>query len=222
MSEDEWRLIGFTAWAAAAGTLLATAPSLGLAWLLARRSWRGKTLVEALINLPLVMPPVATGLVLLRLAGRRGPLGRLSEQWFGVEIAFTWRAVVIALAVMAAPLITRSARSAFEEVDPRYEAVAQTLGATPWGAFLRVTLPLAARGVVAGMTLGFARALGEFGATVMVAGNIPGRTSTLALAIYQSVQTGGDDRAWRLVAVAAGLSFAAAAASAMLSRRRAW
>lgn len=220
MTPADWRLVGFTATMAALATMAAAGPAILMGWLLARRSWPGKVLVETLVTLPLLVPPVATGLALLELFGHRGPLGRWLLRAWGIEVVFTWRAVVAALAVMSMPLIVRSARTAFEEVDRRYERVAATLGASPLTVFWRVSLPLAARGLLAGGMLGFARALGEFGATVMVAGNIQGRTSTLALAIYQAVQDSDDSRAWRLVAVSAGLAFAAALLSNLLARRR--
>jgi molybdate transport system permease protein len=131
------------------------------------------------VTLPLVLPPVVTGLVLLRLFGRRGLVGRWLYEQFGVQVIFTWRAVVIALAVMSLPLFVRAARVAFEEVNPRFEQMARTLGAGEWRVFFTITLPLARRGVLGGTLLAFARALGEFGATIMVAGNIPGQTTTL-------------------------------------------
>ena len=144
--------------------------------------------LETLLSLPLVLPPTAVGLVLLELLGRNRPLGGwLAAQ--GIEVVFTWKAVVLATAVMSFPLLVRSARTAFEEVDPQLVGLARTLGCGPLAAFFRVTLPLAWRGVLAGAVLAFSRALGEFGATIMVAGNIPGRTQTLALAIFHDVQT---------------------------------
>ncbi|MEI7732912.1 MAG: molybdate ABC transporter permease subunit [Verrucomicrobiota bacterium] len=193
---------------------------LALAWALARRQWRGKALVETLVSLPLVMPPVVTGLVLLKLFGRRGPVGHWLQDWFGMEVVFTWKAVVLALAVMSLPLFVRAARSAIEEVNPLFEQLARTLGAGEWRVFFTITLPLARRGVLAGTLLAFARALGEFGATIMVAGNIPGQTTTLSVAIYQHVQLGEDGHAWTLAAVAAGLAFIAVWASERLLRRR--
>ena len=171
----------FTAAAALAATLLMLVPGVALAWVLARRRFPGKAVVEALVSLPLVIPPVATGLVLLWLLGRRGPVGRLLEP-LGVEIVFTPLAVVIAMAVMGLPLLVRTARPGFEQVTRRYEQIAETLGAGPWRVFATITLPLAARNILAGALLGFSRALGEFGATIVVAGSIPGRTRTLGLA----------------------------------------
>ncbi len=201
MTTENWQVVVFTLGVAALATLLILPPGIALAWLLARRAWPGKSLVETLVTLPLVLPPVATGLILLRLLGRRGPLGGFVERWLGVEIVFTWRAVVIAMAVMSFPLFVRAARVAFEEVPVRLEQVARTLGRSRAQVFVSITLPLAARGLLAGTVLAFARALGEFGATVMVAGNIPGKTATVSLSIYHSVQLGQDDVALRLLAV---------------------
>jgi molybdate transport system permease protein len=175
---------------------------------LARYQGPGKGALETALALPLVLPPTAVGLVLLEALGQRSPLGGWLAR-HGVAIVFTWKAVVLAMMVMSFPLLVRSARTAFEEVDPRLVGLARTLGCGPVAAFRRVTLPLAWRGVLAGVVLAFARALGEFGATVMVAGNIPGRTQTLALAIYHSNQLGHDDRALVLAGVTTVLAFAA-------------
>ena len=194
-------------------------PGLALAWILARGPFRGKSLVETAVSLPLVLPPVATGLLLLELFGRRGPIGRVIEPIFGA-VVFTPAAVVLAISVMSAPLLVRTARTAFEEVPHRLEQVARTLGAGERRVFWTVTLPLARRGIAAGLLLAFARGLGEFGATILVAGNIPGRTQTLSLAIYQAVQTGDDPRAWRLVGLSVAISFAAVlVAETRLGRR---
>lgn len=221
MTAEDWQIIGFTLWAAALGTLLILPPGAALAWLLARRSWPGKALVETLVALPLVLPPVATGLILLKLLGRRGPVGGFLEKFCGLEIVFTWRAVVIATAVMSFPLFVRAARVAFEEVPVRLEQVARTLGRSRAQVFLSITLPLAARGLTGGAVLAFARALGEFGATVMVAGNIPGKTATIALSIYSLVQLGQDDAALRLLAVSVVIAGAALwAAETWLGRRK--
>ena len=181
-------------------------------WLLARRSFPGKTLVETVVSLPLVLPPVATGLLLLWLFGRRSPVGKALDA-AGIEIIFTWKAVVIAMMVVSFPLIARTVRAGIEQVDRRFEDIAATLGAGPFRVFRTVTLPLAARGIIAGAILGFSRALGEFGATIMVAGAIPGRTQTLAVGIYTFVETGREQAAWGLLAVSALLAFAAIYAS---------
>ncbi len=195
-------------------------PGLAIAWLLARRSWPGKSVVETVLALPLVMPPVATGLLLLRLLGRRGALGGWLDRGWGVEIVFTWRAVVVAMAVMSMPLLVRSARHAFESVDPRLEQVARTLGASWPRIWRQLTLPLALRGIVGGTLLAFARALGEFGATILVAGDIPGRTRTLALAIYGHVQLGEDAQAYRLLLISVVIAFSALWISEWFLRRR--
>jgi molybdate transport system permease protein len=209
MQPDDLSLVAFTAWIAALSTLSIIPFGVALAWLLARYRWPGKSIVETLVTLPLVMPPVATGLLLLKLFGRRGAAGRILHDTVGIDVVFTWRAVLLALGVMSFPLLVRSARVAFEGVNPRLEQIASTLGAGPWRAFWTVSLPLSARGLSGGVILAFARALGEFGATIMVAGNIPGRTSTLSLAIFQAVQVGDDSRAWRLLGVSTALAFAA-------------
>jgi molybdate transport system permease protein len=214
------RIVLFTLGAAAAATLLNLAPGIAVAWLLSRRGWHGRTAVETLVSLPLVLPPTAVGLALLLLFGRNGPLGRPFSAVFGLDIAFTWRGVVLASAIMSFPLLVRSARSAFEEVDPRLPAVARTLGRGPWRAFFEVELPLAWRGVMAGTVLSFARSLGEFGATILVAGNIPGRTQTLALALFQAVQLGRDREALMLAGVSALLAAAALGLAEALVRRR--
>lgn len=215
---DVWQITGFTAAAAAAATLLMVPPGLLLAWLLARGRFPGRSLVETLVSLPLVMPPVATGLLLLLLFSPRGPIGGLLER-IGVEVVFTWRAVVLAMTVMGLPLFVRTVRAGIEQVDRRYEAAASTLGAAPLRVFLSITLPLALPAVLAGAVLGFARAIGEFGATVMVAGSIPGATRTLAVAIYGFTDTGRDDEALTLVAVSAAIAFAALWVSNVLAAR---
>lgn len=208
MSADLLEVSWFTFLCAVAATVVACPFGVAIAWWLARGGQRGRALVETLVTLPLVMPPVATGLILLQLLSPRGPLGSVFRQ-LGIEVVFTWRAVIIAMAVMGLPLLVRTARAGFEHVDPRFEAIARTLGATPLRAFLSVTLPLATRSLVAGAVLAFARSLGEFGATVMVAGSIPGRTRTLSTAIYTYAETGMDRQAMVLLIVSAVLSFSA-------------
>ena len=219
MSSGELSVLLLSLRTAALAVALILAPGLLLAWLLARRSFPGKSLLETLLALPLVMPPVATGLILLRLLGRRSAIGGWVREVFGADIVFTWRAVVVAMAVMSLPLLVRGARHAFEAVDPRFEQVARTLGASWPRIFAELTLPLARRGIVGGLLLAFARALGEFGATIMVAGNIPGRTTTLSLAIYGHVQLGEDDAAFRLLAISVMLTFAVVWASEWFLRR---
>jgi molybdate transport system permease protein len=212
MTTGDWRIVGFTLEVAALSTLLITPLALAVAWLLARYRWPGKSLVETLVTLPLVMPPVATGLLLLKLFGRRGLLG-------GLDVVFTWRAVVAAMMAMSFPLLVRGCRVAFEEVNVRLEQVARTLGASDARVFVTITLPLAARGIVGGLVLAFARAIGEFGATIIVAGDIPGRTTTLALAIYDRVQLGHDAEAYRLLGISVVIAFAALWTSEAFLRR---
>jgi molybdate transport system permease protein len=216
ISEIELQIVWFSAKSAFLAALLILAPGLFIAWLLARYSWKGKSIIETLITLPLVMPPVATGLLLLRSFGKKGWLG----SWIGLDIVFTWRAVVLAMGVMSFPLLVRTARVAFEEVNPRLEQVALSLGARPLRVFSTITLPLARRGIIAGFILAFARALGEFGATVLVAGIIPGRTATLSTSIYQYIQLGQDDTAFRLVLFSIALAFAAVFASELYLKRK--
>jgi molybdate transport system permease protein len=219
MSSPDWQVVWFTAWVSALSTVAIFPGGIVVAWLLARREWPGKSIVETLVSLPLVIPPVATGLILLKLLGRRGPIGGFLHDTFDWEIVFTWRAVLIALAVMSFPLFVRSVRVAFEQVNPRLENIARTLGASDWKVFFTISLPLAKRGVIAGTILAFARALGEFGATIMVAGNIPGQTSTLALDIFQSVQLGDDTHAFQMLAVSVALAFGAVLISEIILRR---
>jgi molybdate transport system permease protein len=215
---DAWQITGFTMAAAGAATLLMLPPGLLLAWLLARGRFRGRVLLDTLVSLPLVMPPVATGLVLLTLLAPRGPIGRVLAR-AGVEVVFTWKAVVLAMTVMGLPLLVRTVRAGIEQVDRRYEAAASTLGAGPLRVFLTITLPLARPAVAAGAVLGFARALGEFGATIMIAGSIPGSTRTLAVAIYSLAETGRDREAAMLVAIAAVIAFGALSVSNWISSR---
>lgn len=220
MSLGDLSIVAFTLRMAAAATALVLVPGVAAGLLLARYRGPLRGALDTLLSLPLVLPPTAVGLVLLEALGRNRPLGGwLADH--GVDVVFTWKAVVLATAAMSFPLLVRSARTAFEEVDPRLVGLARTLGSGPWSAFFRVTLPLARRGILAGAVLAFSRALGEFGATVLVAGNIPGRTQTLALAIFQEVQAGRDERAARLAAWTVALAFAALWLADRLSRRRA-
>ncbi len=216
---EELSLILFSLAVAGLATVLILPFGVAAAYGLARWSGPGKGVVETVLSLPLVLPPTAVGLVLLELLAVDGPLGRALDA-LGVEVVFTPKAVVLASAVMAFPLLVRAARSGFEEVDPRLVAVARTLGDSRARAFFRVTLPLAWRGVLTGTLLAFSRAMGEFGATVLVAGNIPGRTQTLALAIFHRTQLGQDAEALRLVGVATVIAFAAVYATEVLTRRR--
>ena len=200
-----------TALVGAAGTLLA--------WGLARRRFRGRRLLEALLSLPLVLPPTVTGYYLIALLGRRGPLGGPLERWLGWSVPFTLSACIVAAAVMAFPLMLRAAVVAFEEVDPRHELAAASLGHGPVSRFVRVLVPLARRGLLAGLVLAFARALGEFGATLLLAGNIPGRTQTLPLAIYEAVMSGDDAAARTMALLLTAVSVGVMLAAGRLERR---
>jgi molybdate transport system permease protein len=202
-------VILFTVKVAAAATLAILPAGVALAYLLARRPFAGRTLVEAALLLPLAVPPVATGFLLLLLLGRNGPLGSLLEDVFGVRVAFTWVAAAIASGVMAFPLLVVAAKQAFESVDPRLEALSRTLGRGRWRTFASVTLPLAARGLVYGTTLAFARALGEFGATSVLAGFYPDGRETVALGIFSSVFAGDTRRAVVLAAISIALALGA-------------
>ncbi len=203
---------------AAAGTLLAMLPCTWLAYVCARREFVGKAWLSALLGMPLVVPPTAIGYLLLRMLAFDGPLG---ERALGVDlgILLTWKAAVLASLVMSVPLLVRTARTAFEAVDPSLEAMARTLGFGPRATFFRFTLPLARRGLIAAAILGFTRALGEFGATVTIAGNIPGRTQTLASAIFSAQQAGDHARGTILLILAFTLGAGAILASEWLSRR---
>ncbi len=187
-------------------TLVVAVVGTLLGWGLARLKFRGLELVDALITLPLVLPPTVTGYYLLRLLGRRGLLGAPLYEATGFTVAFTWWSAALAAAIVSLPLMVRSARAAIEAVDPDLEFAAATLGSGRWNTFLRVTLPLARRGILAGIVLAFGRAVGEFGATLMIAGNIPGRTQTMPLAIWEAVASGEDGRARTLVLLLTGLS----------------
>jgi molybdate transport system permease protein len=198
---------GFTVLMASVATLVMLPPGILVGWLLARRQFYGRSVLETLVTLPLVVPPVATGLILLKLLGRRGWFGGVMDA-VGVDIVFTWKAVVVAMAVMGFPLLVRSARAGFEAVDRRYEGVAATLGARPIKVFRTISLPLARRGILAGAVLGFSRAIGEFGATVMIAGALPG-SSTLSVAIYRHAELGQDTAAAVLIIAAVAIGFVA-------------
>ena len=212
-----WDLAAFTAVTALVATAVMLVPGVALAWVLARRDFRGKTLVETFVSLPLVLPPVATGLMLLWLFGRRGPLGRALGA-VGIEVVFTPAAVVLAMAVMGLPLLVRTARVGFEQVTRRHEQMAETLGAGPWRVFTTVTIPLSAKTILAGAILGFSRALGEFGATIVVAGGIPGRTQTLAVGLYSFIETGQDDKALAVLVLSMILACGAIFVSNRLAR----
>jgi len=190
-----------------------------LAWVLARHRFRGRGLVDLLVTLPLVLPPTVTGYYLIVLLGRRGWLGAPLYAVTGWSIAFTWYAAIVAATIMAMPLMVRTARAAIESVNLDYEKAAYTLGRSEWSAALEVTLPLARKGLLAGLVLAFARALGEFGATLMLAGNMPGKTQTLPLAIYTAVQTGETGESFGLVLMLTALSCLVLIASSRLGGR---
>jgi molybdate transport system permease protein len=201
-----WQITLFSLGVGLAATVLILPFGIALAWLFARKEWPFKSVLETIVLLPLVMPPVSTGLILLKIFGRRSPLG----QWLyerGIEIVFNWKGVLIAMSVMSFPLLVRSVRTSFAEVNPRLEQIAATLGASPLRVFFVVTIPLAYKGIVAGALLAFSRALGEFGATILLAGNIPGETQTLSLAIYSFVQLGKDPEAFTLLGITVALAF---------------
>lgn len=219
MTAEDLSILLLTLRVAALATLLILPVGIGAAYLMSRRHGVGRTLVETLLTLPLVLPPTAVGFLLLELLRGSGPIGRLLDR-AGIELLFTWKAVVLATAVMSFPLLVRPALAAFEEVDPRLLGMARSLGSGKAAVFVRVALPLAWRGVLAGALLAFSRALGEFGATILVAGSIPGRTRTLALAIFQRTQIGQDGAAMRLVAVVVVLAFGAVWTTELLTRRR--
>jgi molybdate transport system permease protein len=216
----EWQAIALSLWISACAVALSLPPGLALGYWLARTQTRGKAAVETLVNLPLVVPPVVTGYLLLVLLGSRGWLGGLLQRHLGLEIAFTWKAAAIASAVVSFPLMVRAIRLAFQGVDPRLEQAARTLGAGPMGAFWTVSVPLAYHGIIGGSVLAFARSLGEFGATIMFAGNVEGQTRTIPLAIYTWIhQPGGVEQSWRLVAVSVAIAGLALLASEFLERR---
>jgi molybdate transport system permease protein len=202
------------------GTLLSLPLAIAVAWLLARRRFLGHGVINAIVHLPLVLPPVVTGFLLLRVFGRRGAVGGFLEDALGLTLAFRWTGAALAAAVMGFPLMVRAIRLAIEQVDPAIEAAAATLGASRGWTFATVTLPLALPGVLAGVVLGFAKALGEFGATITFVSNIPGETQTIALAIYNLTQDpAGEAALWRLIAISIALSFTALLASEWLARK---
>ena len=201
-----WVVLETTLRVAGTAGLVVAPIGIALGFLLARVSFSGKALVETFVSLPLVLPPTAIGYLLLTLFSRGGPLGERARG-FDLDLLFTWRGAVLASVVVALPLVARTARAAFEGVEPRLELMARTVGMSRWRSWFCVTLPLARRGLLAAIVLGFARALGEFGATVIVAGNIPGRTQTLALAIFNEIQLGDTRAALRLVGITVIIAF---------------
>jgi len=214
-----WTAIALTLRIAVVATLVATPLGIGVAWLLSRKTFPGKILLEALVHLPLVLPPVVTGYLLLLTFGRHGAVGEFLAQ-FGVVLAFRWTGAALACGVMGFPLLVRPIRISFEAVDLRLEQAATTLGASPLNVFSSVTFPLALPGIIAGMVLCFAKALGEFGATITFVSNIPGETQTISSAIYALIQTpNGDYAALQLIVVSLAIAFAALIASEWFARR---
>ncbi|MES2042789.1 MAG: molybdate ABC transporter permease subunit [Pseudomonadota bacterium] len=220
LSVEEWGIVGLSLKVGLVAMLATLPVAFALAYLLARGRFPGKLLVDAIIHLPLVVPPVVTGWVLLLAFAPHGPIGGWLQGWFGVSVLFRWTGAAIAAGVMALPLMVRAMRLSIEAVDRRLEGAARTLGAGRWRAFATITLPLSLPGILAGAVLGFARGLGEFGATITFVSNVPGETQTLPLAIYAALQTpGGDALVWRLSAISVALSLAALIGSELLARR---
>ena len=220
ISPTEWIAILLSLKVSVVATLFATPIGIGLAWALARYEFWGKSIIDAAVHLPLVLPPVVTGYLLLLTFGRRGLVGEWLADHLGIVFAFRWTGAALACGVMSFPLLVRPIRLSIEAVDRRLEQAASTLGASAWQVFATVTLPLALPGILAGMVLGFAKAIGEFGATITFVSNIPGETQTISAAIYSLIQTpDGDTAAMRLVVVSIALSMAALVASELFARR---
>lgn len=220
LSSAEIEALLLSAKVAVCCTLAISIPGVAVAWLLAKKSFIGKSLLDSIVHLPLVLPPVVPGFLLLLLFGNQGVIGKWLQQSFGISIAFTWVGAVIAAAVMAFPLMVRSARLAISQVDSRLEAAAQSLGAHPLRVFFSITLPLAMPGIITGLVLAFSRSLGEFGATITFVGNIEGETRTLPLAIYTYTQIpGGDMAAMRLVVLSMLIALGALMLSDLLERK---
>lgn len=217
---QQWQAVRLSIWVSVVAVIISLPFGVALAWLLARKRFLGKTLVEVLVNLPLVMPPVVTGYLLLVLFGRRGGLGQWLDQRLGIQIIFDWKGAAIASAVMAFPLMVRAIRISLASIDPRLEQAARTLGAGRLDTFFTVTLPLARRGIIAGCVLAFARSIGEFGATIMIAGSIPGRTRTIPLEIYALLESpGGGDQVAGLIVISILIAAAALVVGEILERK---
>jgi molybdate transport system permease protein len=220
LTPDEWTAVALSLRIAFVATLVALPFGLAVAWLLARKDFWGKTLLDGIVHLPLVLPPVVTGYLLLISFGRRGPIGAFLADTFGIVFSFRWTGAALACGIMGFPLLVRPMRISLEAIDRRLEDAASTLGASRVWTFLTVTLPLALPGIIAGMVLCFAKALGEFGATITFVSNIPGETQTISAAIYSYLQVpGGDAAASRLVIVAIAIALLALVASEWLARR---
>jgi len=219
LTPEEWEIIGLSLRVSLVAVGLTMPVAFAIAWALARGRFPGKVLLDALVHLPLVLPPVVTGWLLLLLFGNNTPVGHNLMSWFGFGFIFRWTGAALAAAIMALPLMVRTIRLSLDAIDPRFENAARTLGATPWNSFVTITLPLALPGLLAAMVLGFARSLGEFGATITFVSNIPGETRTLPLAIYSALQTpNGDTMVVRLSLVAIGLSLCALIVAELLVR----
>ncbi len=220
MTAEEWQALELSLVVAGTGVAFGLPVAIAVAWLLARRRFPGHLLLNGLVHLPLILPPVVTGYLLLLGFGRQGPIGAFLADAFGIVLAFRWTGAALAAGIMAFPLMVRAIRLALDAVDPRLEEAAATLGAGPWQVFGTVTLPLILPGIVAGAILGFARALGEFGATITFVAAIPGQTRTLPSAIHTLLQVpGGEDAALRLVAISVAVAILALVAAEALSRR---
>jgi len=220
MTAEEWTAVRLSLLVAITAMAASLPPGIAIAWLLARGRFWGKGLLDTVVHLPLIMPPVVTGYLLLILFGRRGPIGEFLEQTFGIVFAFRWTGAALACAVMGFPLMVRAIRLSIEAVDTRLENAAGTLGAHPLWVFATITLPLCLPGVIAGAILSFAKSMGEFGATITFVSNIPGETQTLPSAIYTFTQVpGGDAGALRLTAVSIAISMLALLGSELLARR---
>ncbi len=222
LSSAEWEVVALSLRVAIVGTLIGLPAALLVGWLLAKSSIPGKTLLDTVVTFPLVLPPVVTGYFLLILLGRNGPIGQLLHNLLGVDVVFTWVAAALAAGLVSLPLMVRAIEVAMANVDPRLEFASRTLGAGPLRTFLSVTVPLARRGILAAVLLAFARGLGEFGATIVVAGNIPGRTQTVPLALFNRIETGDDTAAIRLIAVSLVLAFGSLLLHHRLVHRRAY
>ncbi len=219
LSPEEWQAVRLTLQVAVAAVLGGMPLAIWLGWVLAKRDFPGKFLVETLISLPLVMPPVVTGYLLLVVFGRRGLLGGFLEDWLGLRFVFDWKGAALAAGVVGFPLLVRPIRQAFEAIDDQLIGAARSLGAKPWDAFWSITLPLARPGILSGCVLAFARSMGEFGATIMIAGNIPGETRTLTLHIYSLLENpDGLTSSYRLVLISIVIAALALAASELLAR----
>ena len=221
LSSSEFQVIGLSLQVAALGTIIGLPVALWVGWLLAKSSMRGKPVLDTLVSFPLVLPPVVTGYVLLLVLGRNGPIGWLLDTLFGVDVVFTWVAAALAAGLVSLPLMVRAIEVAMAGVDPRLELASRSLGAGALKTFFRVTVPLAHRGILAAGLIAFARGLGEFGATMVVAGNIPGQTQTMPLLIYNRVQVGDDAAAMRVIVASLVLAFVALTAHQHLARRAA-